>query len=317
MDMRIKSIFLLFLIMCLITVLAACGAKSSDKSGTGNKSFKGIKITHIAQSSTNRAEAYKAFAIEFQEKTGATVEIVDAPYEQLHDKLINDLITKTGAYDVMDVDSGWDGEMAQQFEPLKSYIEESKMDMNDYLGIYQKAVGLSSVTKGERYGLPLTGQAMAMFYRTDLLKQLNLNVPTTWDEFDAMLPQLKSDGVHPFVTAGVNVQLNKLFYSRYVPQGQALFNAEFVPQFNGPEGVKAIEGMKKMFEHAPQGILAMDNPDANQLFLNGQAAILITWPNTIISDLQDANKSKVVDNWAVTAPPGPGNARQIDPCAAR
>ncbi len=286
---------------------AASAPAAPKPAASAKKPFEGVTITHLAQAATSRPEAYRALAAKFKEETGATVNVIDAPWEQMHDKLINDFISGAGAYDAVDVDSGWDGEMALYFEPLDPYIAKSKIDMKDFLPIFQVGVGISGLTGGKRYGMPLTGQSMAMFYRKDLLAAKNIAVPTTWDGFDKAIAVDYGQGVSGFVTAGVNVQLVKLFFARYRPQGKPLFSEDFKPQFTGPEGVKAVEGMKTMFKYAPQGVMAMDNPDANQVFLNGNAVFLITWPNTIQQDLENASKSKIVGKWDVAAPPGPGN----------
>ena len=37
--------------------------------------------------------------------------------------------------------------------------------------------------KGGLYGLPDTQQFYLMFYRTDIMKQMGLTIPETWDEF--------------------------------------------------------------------------------------------------------------------------------------
>lgn len=45
------------------------------------------------------------------------------------------------------------------------------------------------------YGLPETQSFYVMFYRTDILKKLNLSVPNTWDEVIAMLPILNQNNM--------------------------------------------------------------------------------------------------------------------------
>ena len=42
--------------------------------------------------------------------------------------------------------------------------------------------------KGEVYGLPATQAYFMFFYRTDILEELGLKAPDTWDEFCEMDP---------------------------------------------------------------------------------------------------------------------------------
>ncbi len=65
--------------------------------------FQGETLTVLYMQSGTYDEAARLIAPEFTEATGATVEVVAFPYQNLHDNAANDLITQTGAYDVIDV----------------------------------------------------------------------------------------------------------------------------------------------------------------------------------------------------------------------
>ena len=60
--------------------------------------------------------------------------------------------------------------MASQFEVLDPYLEKNKVDMSDLLPIFAKAVGVSSITSGKRYGFPVTGSGIALFYNKEILR---------------------------------------------------------------------------------------------------------------------------------------------------
>src|SRR5437762_7156797 len=125
----------------------------------------------------------------------------------------------------------------------------------------------------QRYGIPLTGRSMVMFYRKYLLDANKLAVPKTWDELLAAAKKLNSKDVAGFVAAGVNVQLNKYFYGAFKGSSKRpLFSADGKPLFNSPEGAKALDILKELFTYAPKGVFAMDIPEADQVFLNGEAA---------------------------------------------
>ena len=116
---KVKLASALMTLTLLCTTILGCSnnannpaASSSSGASTvtsaeGAKKYDGVKLTHISMSGSNRPEAYKEFAKAFKEQTGAEVEIIDAPWDQLHDKIINDIISQSGSFDIMDVDSGW------------------------------------------------------------------------------------------------------------------------------------------------------------------------------------------------------------------
>ena len=66
---------------------------SKDDSG---KPYAGEKLTVLYMSSVY-ADAAKSMVDEFEEQTGATVEVVDFPYTTLHEKALLDLTSGTGS----------------------------------------------------------------------------------------------------------------------------------------------------------------------------------------------------------------------------
>jgi len=55
---------------------------------------------------------------------------------------------------------------------------------------------------GKMYGVPLHGQGMGMFYRTDIFKAHNLEVPKTYAEFEQVCSKLKDAGIYCASTGG-------------------------------------------------------------------------------------------------------------------
>ena len=110
-----KSIGLFFAALVFFSVLTACrgkNAQAGDGQSSG-KSFKGKTLTVLYMSSVY-ADAARSMVAEFEEKTGAKVDVVDFPYITLHEKALLDLTSGTSAaYDVIDVASQWDGEFAR------------------------------------------------------------------------------------------------------------------------------------------------------------------------------------------------------------
>ena len=62
----------------------------------------------------------------------------------------------------------------------------------------------------------------------------------------------------------------------------------------------------QMKQYTPPGILAWDNPDASNAFLNGDVAVLEGWASFILPSLDDPDASQVVDKWSVAKYPENG-----------
>ncbi len=270
--------------------------------------FEGITLTHFMQAgATDRLEGYKKLASEFKASTGATVQFVGAPWGQMQGKILNDFIAQTGVYDTMELDdTAWGPNLSQFLEVLDDRVANSKIDMSDYEGI-NSLVGYS-VGRKERYAMPLTGRSMVAYYRKDVLDAAGITPPKTWKEMIAVAKALHSEKMYGISVAGVNVQLNKYFYGALKGNPEnMLFDAAGKPLFNGPTGIQALDTLKELFQYTPPGVYAMDNSEADQVFLNGDAALLIAWPDYIQPSLDDPEKSKIVGKWSALVPPGPGN----------
>ena len=115
-----RALALIFVLAMTLSLLAGCGGNNStvsngssqntagDASGDSGKPYEGETLTVLYMSSVY-ADAARAMVDEFEEITGATVEVVDFPYVTLHEKALLDLTSGgTAAYDVIDVASQWD-----------------------------------------------------------------------------------------------------------------------------------------------------------------------------------------------------------------
>ena len=101
--MKKKIVSVLLCVAMLSTMLVGCGGSGGKSSkADGDKPYSGEKLTVLYMSGVY-AEAAESMVDEFEEKTGATVEVVDFPYTTLHEKTLLDLTSGTGSYDVIDV----------------------------------------------------------------------------------------------------------------------------------------------------------------------------------------------------------------------
>ncbi|MBO6541105.1 MAG: sugar ABC transporter substrate-binding protein [Rhizobiaceae bacterium] len=267
--------------------------------------FDGVTLVHFTQGgAADRIAGYKALAEDFTAETGAKIQIVEQPWEQMQTSIINDALSGVGNFDVLDIDSGWDGNVSAWLEPLDDRIARDGFDIGDYQGLN----ALIAAPEGVRYGIPFTARSMVMFYRQDLLDEAGISVPQTWEELIEASKALTGDGFYGYVSAGVAIQQEKMFFGAFKGStGRSLFSEHGEPQFNNEQGANAIRLLAELYKSAPPGVFAMDIPEVDQVFLNGEAAFLIEWPDYIQPSLNDPERSKVVGKWGAANPPGPGN----------
>ncbi|HEY0942731.1 MAG TPA: extracellular solute-binding protein [Steroidobacter sp.] len=270
------------------------------------RSLEGVTLIHMVQAgAVQRLAGYRRLAREFQAASGAQVWFVETPWEQMQDQMMSDFIGRAGSYDVFDVDEAWDANIRAYLLTLDPYLERSGFDIEDYGGL-NGLLGLEPRSQ-RRYGIPLTGRSMVLFYRADVLAAAGVAAPQTWQELIDAARAVTRKNFYGVVAAGVNVQLNKYFFASFKADGgRSLFSTDGKPQFGGPEGARALERLEQLFQYAPPGVFAMDIAEADQVFLNGEAAFLLEWPDYIQPNLDDPKKSRIVGKWAAMRPPGPG-----------
>ncbi|MFN8593057.1 MAG: extracellular solute-binding protein [Thermomicrobiales bacterium] len=264
--------------------------------------FQGEKLTVLYMQSGTYDEAARLMAPEFEKATGATVEVVAFPYQNLHDNAANDLVTQTGAYDVIDVAGQWDGEFAPYLHPLDEYVAKDGISGDAFIPNVWKLNGLWD---GKRNGIPNANDAMGIIYRTDLYDEAGVSVPKTWQEYNDNAAKLTGNGVYGASWVGLGEQLQGSWISRYWESGQPLCQEDWRPAFANDAGVKAIQLLRDALKYAPEGMPGWDIPTQKNAVLTGELAQAELWPSFIRADARDDTKSKIVGKWALTPFPGP------------
>ncbi len=130
----------------------------------------------IAQRLVERGEEFKAM-------TGAEIRVNEVPFAELFQKILTDWATGTNSIDVGVFASGWATELVDGdlVEPLDDYIaKDDKIDVNDiapYFREFNQKIG------GKTYLITVDGDFQMIYYRKDILDELGLQPPRTWDEY--------------------------------------------------------------------------------------------------------------------------------------
>jgi multiple sugar transport system substrate-binding protein len=285
------------------------GAETAGAAVATGKKYEGVTLRMLTQAGAAYDPGFNDFATEFEDMTGAKVQIEWSPWESLMPKVQADLASGQPQFDIFANDVEFQYTIYPQLMPINDLIEQFNYNMDGFFPfVYNYGEGIAGQT-GVRYGLPMIVGVSVVFYRTDLIPEL----PTTWEEYEAVLAANTGNGKHGLGFAGVTAQLVKLFLARYWSLGDPLLTPDWKPLINSDKGVQALEMLKEHMEkYAPPGILAWDNPDAAQAFLNGDIAVMEGWPGFILAKIDDPNQSNVVGKWRIGRYPedGTGNVVQ-------
>ncbi|QUJ75443.1 extracellular solute-binding protein [Sulfitobacter albidus] len=174
----------------------------------------------------------------------------------------------------------------------------------------------------EKYGqnlkpnqlIRINGQIMAvammvntqhLMYREDVLSDLGIETPTTWDEMLAAAAKIEEAGVvdHALgATLKSGWNLAQDFNNMYVGFGGEFFNEDNTTAVNGEAGMKALEMIKASMEYMDPEVLVSDSTYVQQQFQQGKIAMANLWASRAAA-MNDEAESQVVGKVKMAAAP--------------
>ncbi|MGE5642681.1 MAG: ABC transporter substrate-binding protein [Byssovorax cruenta] len=171
-----------------------------------------------------------------------------------------------------------------------------------------------STEDGEPYAVPIIAVSHGIYYNQDLFEANGIAVPTTWEELMAAAQKLKDAGVTPFANGTKDAwDINEVVMMQLIPSNiggiegrMAYLNGDRC--FNDADMVAAFQRIKDLQPFLPQGFEATSYYDAQQLFDQGQAAMMFDGSWSTPAFEKDATDFK----WSVfPAPPPEGKDQYV------
>jgi ABC-type glycerol-3-phosphate transport system substrate-binding protein len=265
----------------------------------------------MAKSITIGAEAggpYQLFykdlaAKQFTPKTGITVNWVDVPHTDMHQKFLTEAASGAGAIDVFNADQPWVPEFAAAgyLVALDKYITA-----DDKADILQTALDTVSYN-GKIYALPYLVHDNVLYYRTDLLQKAGISAPpTTWAEYIADAQKLTGGDVYGTIVEGKQAGAASAKFLDIVYQaGGSVFDSHGNPAIDGAwiDAFNFYLDLIYTYKVVPPGSPTFDNADTHNLLIQGKLAMAPGWPY-MFSMVRDPKISKVVGLVKVGEQPG-------------
>lgn len=262
------------------------------------KPYEGETITLLLNNAAKNT-AMQQYADEFTEMTGIEVVMDMVPFGTLLEKITAEGVGGTGEYDIVTYLDSWGPSIQQFLIPIDDRVADSGIDMNRYPPAY-----VQSVTYDDQvYALPWRGHPQLLFYRKDVLEELGLEVPTTWAEFEEVSAAIteNTDLYGAGMYYGKNAGQNLFVWITYMwGNGADIFDDEWNPIFNSPEGVEATQRYVDLLvtdQVAPPGAVTYNEYEGTQSVAQAESAMTVTWwwQYTRITD-PEAAQPEVVDN---------------------
>jgi multiple sugar transport system substrate-binding protein len=280
----------------LITATALIAAGSTAYASSGST----ITATYMNSGTYNVAA--QSLVGSFDKTTGVSVKIDAFPYAALQQNNTDAVISGQCSYNVVS-GSYYLAPIYSYFQNLDALAAKSSYPAGLIPGLWQH----SEYYDGYHIGIPYGPDAYSLMYNTALFKQAGVALPKTWSELVSDLSVLKQklpSGVTPFVfSAGAVEQLPALFFTTY--SGYFINKAGHYA-LDVPEAVAAMQYAQKLMSYAPNDATGLSINAADDMFVNGKAAVLYGWPSFIRLQADNPKESAVAGKWEVGTDPQGG-----------
>ncbi|MEX2540713.1 MAG: sugar ABC transporter substrate-binding protein [Trueperaceae bacterium] len=263
---------------------------------------------------------------EFEELTGISVDLEVLPEDQSRDRVRVELQAGSSDLDVfwgepsrfgrMFVDNNW-------YEPLDRYIADPSLSSPElgWPDDFMHATVDGVIIDGQIVGIPVDRQVAAFLsYRKDILDELGIEVPKTYDELNKAIAEAHEgtpDDVYGITLRGRGSQTTSHFAVHLAEFGGAWEDENGNPTIDTPEAIAAFKWYGDVLrEYGPPGAANMPWPDSNAIFLGGRAAFTIE-RSVNAGRALDPELSVIGDHIGFAPlPVGPGGteARSNEPC---
>ncbi|MDH4232417.1 MAG: ABC transporter substrate-binding protein [Nitrospirota bacterium] len=260
-----------------LTMLAGCpGKKESD-----------VMTIRFVTWKPNQPEAWEEILRIFHEENpGIRIEREIGPHSStaFHDLLTQKLKNRSRDVDVFFMDVIWPAEFAAAgwAMPLDDFIAAQEREK------FLEGAILANTFENRLYGIPLFVDSGMLYYRKDLLKQYGFKPPVTWQEMADISGKIvikeSKKGRYIYGFSGQFKQYEGLVCGmmEYIlsNNGMLVDREKGVSAVTGKPAIEAVRFVRDRIigGAAPVGVLAYQEPESLDLFIQGKAVFHRNWP---------------------------------------
>ncbi|MCL3776858.1 extracellular solute-binding protein [Actinomyces sp. 186855] len=265
------------LTLATAATLAACGAGGSGSSDDGDT------LTVLVEAGGHGQ--LQPIADQFQAETGTKVSFVELPYDGLYNRLSSELNGNAVSFDVAALDAIWLPAFQSSLTPLDSlFTDEVKGD------IFPALVEEAAVD-GTFVGMPVWTNAEILFYRKDLFEDpahqaafpqaygCELTPPATWQQYHDAAEYFFNAGGGDYYGTDVKGAVETEWLATLSQAGEEVMVVDLDGKVSlgSSEGRAALDFYTGLLPFAPSGAAQLDWAGAQNLFNQGQLALMRFW----------------------------------------
>ncbi len=286
--------------------------------GTVFAQFEGVEADIVTFTGPQIAEPLQRRAPEFEAMTGAKINVITVPFPDLYQQILTDVSTGSNSYDGFVFAPQW---MVDYIVP--GYLENLSERIGNDADIQWNDVGaffrdFSSTYEGSTYTIPLDGDFQMVYYRTDVLSEIGMEPPQTWDDYLAIAEaahgmDMNGDGEGDYGSCIGKARNNQGYWfitsiaapmlqTQGTSQGAFFDNETLEPLVNNAAFERALEIYKATNQYGPPDELNLGVGDTRGLWTAGRCALTLDWGD--IGTLAIEEGSQVADTTGAVINPG-------------
>ncbi len=249
---------------------------------------------------------------EFQRLTGIHVQVVTFQEQQMRQRLVTILQSKSNEVDTfmsltslegaLYAHAGWYADLG----PIMKGETEPGYDLADF----SRALIAGETYGGKLIGIPLNIEGPIVYYRKDVFEKCGIAPPKTLDDLTAAAAKIKQCEPHmvPWVTRGLAPALPYTFSNVLHNFGADYFDAAGKPDLCAPKAVAAVTWYAGMLKkYGPPGAVNYTFVQIADLYGQGRAAMAFESSNEFTPIMAAPGRSG--DTGLMLLPPGPGGSK--------
>jgi len=301
---------------CLLGALlcASCSRKPDGEA----------KEIHLLLNRHPFTESILRFLPEYEAQTGVKVYTLLLSEEEYFEKLITELSSRSGYYDLfmLGFPHIWQYANAGWLEPLDGYIADPNLtpadwDFGDfYPGLIESSrwnlIAGGGIGEGSLWAIPVNSEAYVIFYRKDLFERFQVKAPTTYQEMyeaaKALTRVVDGEQVYGFAHRGVRSwsTINPGYCTAFSSYGARDFDENLKCAIDSPRGIEITDlFIRTLKEAGPPGWPSYTWYEGKEGFLSGRFAMWFD-ANHQAAAFENPSKSRVAGKVGyLLPPPGP------------
>lgn len=277
-----------------VLALSACGAGGSSTETNGDSD----ELTVMVEAG-GLAEL-QPIADLYEKEVGTKITFVELPYDGLYNRLNSEFSAGSVSFDIAALDSIWLPAFKDAVTPLNDlFTDEVKSDL--FPALVQEAQ-----LDGNYVGMPAWTNSEILFYRTDLFGDpeeqqafkaqygYDLIPPTTWQQYEDVAEfftrDIDGDGQTDLYGTDVKGAVETEWLATLSQAGEEdmVIDADGVSTLGDQASLDALNFYSGLQEFAPPGSAQVDWAGAQNLFYQGQTAMMRFWGHAFPQTPEDS-----------------------------